>query len=133
MDAQYWIEESVKSKRETLDAFLQKQMFITDVRSETWSYKPPAHSGPVALEKMREWKIGKATGKTQRTENFKRFLPFANAVEICTATISGRPEVEILDLSPMLIWFLNNFTLKDANYRLYKETVTLPGRRLPDT
>jgi hypothetical protein len=125
MDARHWIEEGVKSEREILDAFLQKQTMIVDGRHWT-SLFLGAPDLTIAKPKGPASIILRTTGIQKRTENFGRFLPFANSVEICAATISSRPEVKVLVLDPRGV-------PQDGHYRLRQNTVTLPVRKLPDT
>lgn len=128
-DARHWIEKSVQSEREALDAFLGKFTSIVDTRrSKVKKIRPLDYAilmstnTPIGMEFVR-----KRTARVEkRVESFTHFLPFINSVEICAATISGRSEAKVLKMDPLSIDL-------SGKYLLFETTFTLPVRKSPNT
>jgi hypothetical protein len=141
-DARHWIGESVQSERKVLDAFLRKPIGVVDVRRGEKEKlgilggvgvgigvaglaigKPFSRASFAALRVGAEIANKQAASTERRVRDFQRFLHFANSVELCSAVMSGRPEVKVLDLKP-----------SSPKYLLSEETFTLPHvRKLPNT
>lgn len=122
VDAQHWIEESVKSERAVLDALLKKRLGIIDLREKDKSVRLSAVDNLLfELGPMLGILAVGAKGQVKlqvlqkRIETFRRFLQFANAVEICAAAICNRSGTEILELDRSL-----------GEYKLSRKSVTLP-------
>lgn len=129
-DARHWIEESLESEREALNALLRESRGITDGRGAQKRKGGSIVSRLLVVGILGGRVVGKVTSTAltsrdaietrimkKRVEILQRFLHFANAVEICAAAICGRPETKILELS---------------GYFLDEKSLTLPHLQLPD-
>lgn len=118
-DAQHWIGESVSSERQVLNALLQTRLGVIDERRITQEHESTnsmgflkdafvkfvvTHPG-VLFSTATAVQAGRAAispAKEQirkgRIEAFRRFLYFANAVEVSADAIWRRSETKVLDL-----------------------------------
>jgi hypothetical protein len=143
-DARHWIEESVESERAALNTLLWEcrdvvnvPYTIGEISNLLESYFP--YDAPSAFEKflLRLEKIraqggaGVRAGKELllqgRIETLRRFLYFANAVEICAAAICGGSETKILDL------IRRGTPLSDSRWSLREKSLAMPTLRSPYT
>jgi hypothetical protein len=142
-DAQYWIEESVKSERTVLAALLRNcRGMVSRGNIDVEEDKPgptlkdmatTAGSlifirpqliftfGAVAYEASIKPQVMQQILQ-KRIESLRQFTQFANAVEICATAICSKTEAVILELKK-----------SGTMYWLSEKTLTLPPRRSLNT
>jgi hypothetical protein len=113
-DARHWIEESVTSERTALAEFIRKcQGLVSRDIAEAEEIEPeePDSVGGFIKLALRYYysdkrdRVKRLANEAKElvvekhVEATRRFLPFANATEICASAICGRREAVILELS----------------------------------